>query len=174
MLMTFIESVCWEWSDLNCLKGVETLGQCLARVHALTPHPDLQPTQFQRLARAQFEWAVRRTPHCRPEAQSLIRQVEALAPQLRETRSAVINHGDLQLSNLLGSKPLLIDWEYAQLADPSYDLACLLRYYPALEPYTQTLLSAAELPGPANRDRLNLNLALFDGLNRLWTLANTG
>jgi hypothetical protein len=39
-----------------------------------------------------------------------------------------IAHGDLNASNRIESLPMLVDWEYAQLADPVYDLACLSVY----------------------------------------------
>jgi aminoglycoside phosphotransferase (APT) family kinase protein len=174
MLMPFVESACWQWSDLNCTAGIEALGQRLARVHALALPPGVPLTAFQPLAQAQFELAIRRAPLCVPEAKEHLRRVATLMPALLEAGTPSINHGDLQLGNLLGPLPLMIDWEYAQVCDPTYDLACLLTYYPALASFKQTLLSAAVLPGPLNLERLNLNLTLFDSLNRLWTLANTG
>jgi aminoglycoside phosphotransferase (APT) family kinase protein len=143
-------------------------------VHALEPPQGVQSTNFQQLAQAQFELAIRRAAQCAPEAQMLVHVVTALTPRLLEGGAPSINHGDLQMGNLLGPLPLMIDWEYAQVTDPTYDLACLLSYYPALVPFRQTLLSAAELSGPAHLERLNLNLTLFDSLNRLWTLANAG
>jgi len=46
-------------------------------------------------------------------------------------RSAVLLHGDLLPQNLLGApasdRPCVIDWEYAKIGDPAYDLAIVTR-----------------------------------------------
>jgi aminoglycoside phosphotransferase (APT) family kinase protein len=69
-------------------------------------------------------------------------------------------HGDLNASNVIGPVPMLVDWEYAQLADPVYDLACLSVYYPGLR-----LRGITDANGAV---RLRLHAQLFDSLNRLW------
>jgi thiamine kinase-like enzyme len=81
---------------------------------------------------------------------------------------AVLNHGDLQLANMLGPEPLLIDWEYAQVVDPTYDIACLLAYYPRLEPQLGRLMSCAGLSSLAEQAVLALQRERFACLNRLW------
>ena len=65
----------------------------------------------------------------------------------------------------------MVDWEYAQAADPTWDLACLLSYYPALAPFMNFLLDAAGCAGPAAQTRLRLQRARFTLLNRLWEAA---
>jgi thiamine kinase-like enzyme len=67
---------------------------------------------------------------------------------------------------------VLIDWEYAQVADPTYDVACLLVYYPRVESHLEVLLGAAGLDSIADRAALTLQRELFGCLNRLWGLAN--
>ena len=80
-------------------------------------------------------------------------------------------HGDLNAGNVIGPVPMLVDWEYAQLADPVYDLACLCVYYPSLRPRTEELLSNAGITAANGAERLRLHAELFDGLNRLWEYA---
>ena len=79
-------------------------------------------------------------------------------------------HGDLNTGNLLGAQPLLIDWEYAQLADPLHDIACLLSYYPQIGPQSDCLLAAAGLAGAEYRQQLSAQVRLFDIVNALWQL----
>jgi hypothetical protein len=55
----------------------------------------------------------------------------------------VTTHGDLNANNFIGPVPMLVDWEYAQLADPIYDLACLSVYYPGLRLRRGELLGTA-------------------------------
>ena len=86
--------------------------------------------------------------------------------------SRCINHGDLQVANLIGNPPVLIDWEYAQIAAPTYDIACLLTYYPQLQVWQPDLLAASGLTRPEDLELLGLQKQLFACLNRLWALAN--
>jgi aminoglycoside phosphotransferase (APT) family kinase protein len=80
----------------------------------------------------------------------------------------VLNHGDLMAGNLLGPGPLLVDWEYAQVADPTWDLACLMTYYPGMSRFTERLLAGAGLAGTSARAGLDLQRERFELLNRLW------
>ena len=66
---------------------------------------------------------------------------------------------------------MLVDWEYAQLADPIYDLACLSVYYPGLGLRGGELLGMAGITDPNGFVRLRLHVQLFDSLNRLWEQA---
>jgi aminoglycoside phosphotransferase (APT) family kinase protein len=83
----------------------------------------------------------------------------------------VTTHGDLNASNLIGHVPMLVDWEYAQLADPIYDLACLFVYYPGLRLRCGELLGVAGITDTDGAVRLRLYAELFDSLNRLWEQA---
>jgi len=66
---------------------------------------------------------------------------------------------------------MLLDWEYAQLADPVYDLACLSVYYPGLRLRGRELLGTAGITDASGVVRLQLHARLFDCLNRLWEQA---
>ena len=66
---------------------------------------------------------------------------------------------------------MLVDWEYAQLADPIYDLACLSVYYPGLRLRGGELLGTAGITDANGAVRLRLHAHLFDCLNRLWEQA---
>jgi thiamine kinase-like enzyme len=88
------------------------------------------------------------------------------------TAAAVLNHGDLQLGNMLGPEPMLIDWEYAQLVDPTYDIACLLTYYPLMEPQLPRLMESAGLSCAGDQAALALQRQRFDCLDQLWAAVN--
>ena len=66
---------------------------------------------------------------------------------------------------------MLVDWEYAQLADPVYDLACLSVYYPGQRLRGGELLRTAGITDANGAVRLRLHAQLFDSLNRLWEQA---
>jgi aminoglycoside phosphotransferase (APT) family kinase protein len=83
-----------------------------------------------------------------------------------------IVHGDLTHANVLDGRQLwLLDWEYAQCADPVYDVACVLAYCPAARPLAPRLLAAAGLAGADRRGRLADAVLVYEGLTRLWHLA---
>jgi len=83
-----------------------------------------------------------------------------------------IVHGDLTHANVLEGRQLwLLDWEYAQCADPVYDVACVLAYCPATRPLAPRLLAAAGLSGAGPRARLADAVLVYEGLTRLWHLA---
>ena len=62
-------------------------------------------------------------------------------------------------------------WEYAQLADPVYDLACLSVYYPGLRLRSAELFGMAGITDANGALRLELHAQLFDNLNKLWEQA---
>jgi len=83
-------------------------------------------------------------------------------------RLAVV-HGDLAHGNLLdGARLWLLDWEYAQCADPLYYVACYLAYYPRARARATPLLAAAGLSGADLSARLEAAINVYEGLTRLW------
>lgn len=48
-----------------------------------------------------------------------------MRPALNLSFSAVLCHQDLNVTNLMGARPWLIDWEYAALSDGAFELAVL-------------------------------------------------
>jgi aminoglycoside phosphotransferase (APT) family kinase protein len=102
-----------------------------------------------------------------------LRRLMARSGQLVEAcavpgRAPVLNHGDLNVANLLGPLPMLVDWEYAQLADPLHDYACLFTYYPQLQARRDWILGPAGLDSDAAWHALQARRALFALLNELW------
>ncbi|PKG40263.1 phosphotransferase [Psychromonas sp. Urea-02u-13] len=106
----------------------------------------------------------------------------ALADQLdKSSENNTLCHGDLSLNNVLqgkGSRYYILDWEYAVIACPAYDLAfcncingfskshsetLISHYYSALTPpQTESLQSLQK--------KCDLYLKIFIYINELWTL----
>jgi aminoglycoside phosphotransferase (APT) family kinase protein len=95
-------------------------------------------------------------------------RIGVLAQGYRRATS-VFCHNDLYHLNLLGPRPLFIDWEYAALADPLMDLAALATYHDF------DVQQRAELLRGYGRDleiaQLDLVCALFDALHLAWLIA---
>jgi|GEM_PF-645886 len=114
--------------------GIELIGRAAAAVHRLPvkafahlePVPDAAAHVMLELGKAIGDGSALAVY---PEARAARAWVVAHLPQ---GRPAVVLHGDLLPQNLLcdvmGNARLgLIDWEYAQIGDPAYDLAIVTR-----------------------------------------------
>jgi aminoglycoside phosphotransferase (APT) family kinase protein len=172
ILMDYVEGGMWTATRLQAPEGLRSLGACLRRLHAITPPPGLAAFDPVSIATGQAQAILERDPAAVDEVDSLVARTRELAAQ----RAAfaimpVTTHGDLTASNVIGPVPMLVDWEYAQLADAIYDLACLSVYYPDLRRRSGELLDAAGITDANATARLQSYVELFDSLNRLWEQA---
>jgi len=168
MLMEHVAEPCWREADLRDPSRIETLGHRLAQLHEMAP-PGVASLDAPAIVDGQIALIHARDAAAAPRLAALQARVRELADAITAFgERTVLNHGDMAAANFLGPKPMMVDWEYAQRADPVYDVACLLSYYPSLTPQQDRLLGAAGLSGPGCRERLALHLALFELFNGLW------
>jgi aminoglycoside phosphotransferase (APT) family kinase protein len=85
-------------------------------------------------------------------------------------RPASIVHGDLHHGNVItADRVYFIDWEYAQVADPLHDLACILAYYPRAAPHGGLLLEASGLDASGATPAMLADVTnVFVLVNYLW------
>jgi aminoglycoside phosphotransferase (APT) family kinase protein len=172
LVMELVPGTAWQEQELTSLAGARRIGARLAQVHALKAHADMRSMDGAVIARQQLQ-AITSAGKPAGEATELAHRACQLADIVRACGTPLcINHGDLQHSNLIGPLPMLVDWEYAQIAAPTYDVACLLTYYPALRASQADLLAAAGLSTTEDQELLELQEQLFSCLNRLWSIAN--
>ncbi len=172
ILMDYIEGGMWTPAQLQAAEGLRTLGARLRRLHAITPPKGLAAFDPVSIATGQARAILERDPAATAEIDALVARTRQLAADCATfAATPVTTHGDLNASNLIGPVPMLVDWEYAQLADPVYDLACLSVYYPGLRLRVGELLGAAGITEAHGAVRLRLHVELFDSLNRLWEQA---
>jgi len=174
LLMEYVSAQPWTEAQLFTAAGIEALGRQLQQLHALSLPDDLRRIDAGQIAQGYLQQIGARKPALAAGFRAELRDVEAEASQVADAADrTTLNHGDLQAANLLGPQPLLVDWEYAQRAHPTYDVACLLSYYPALQSQQERLLAACGLDSARDRQILTLQQRLFARLNRLWQLAST-
>jgi aminoglycoside phosphotransferase (APT) family kinase protein len=162
----------WTPARLQAPEGLRTLGACLQRLHAITPPTELAAFDPVSIATGQAQAILDRDRAAAAQVDALVARTRQLAADCAAFAvRPVTTHGDLNANNLIGPVPMLVDWEYAQLADPVYDLACLSVYYPGLRLRARELLSAAGITDANGAARLRLHAQLFDSLNRLWKQA---
>jgi len=172
ILMDYVEGGMWTPRRLQASEGLRTLGACLQRLHAITPPKGFAAFDPVSIATAQAQGILERDPAAAAQANALVARTRRLAVDCAAFAiTPVTAHGDLNASNLIGPVPMLVDWEYAQLADPVYDLACLSVYYPGLRLRGGELLGTAGITDANGAVRLRLHVQLFDSLNRLWEQA---
>jgi thiamine kinase len=168
LLMEYIDAPAWTPDALHTQAAAERLGQQLARLHALPVPVEIPPVDagamaghyLERLAAVDADEARELAP-LRARVQSLGQRLSGLGLPL------VLNHGDLAAGNLLGEAPWLVDWEYTQVAEPGWDLACLLTYYPGMARFLPQLLADSGLAQGIHA-ALDLQRERFELLNRLW------
>ncbi len=169
LVMEFIDAPVWTPGQLQSESGAERVGNQLAKLHALVLPPDLPAVDVTAMARDYFTRLAAVDPAEAKELAPLQQRIDALGARLAASgTSPVLNHGDLMASNMLGKAPVLVDWEYAQAADPTWDVACLLTYYPGMARFTERLLVSAGLGGAVVATRLDIQRERFELLNRLW------
>jgi aminoglycoside phosphotransferase (APT) family kinase protein len=172
ILMDFVEGGMWTPPRLQAPEGLRTLGVCLQRLHAITPPKGLTAFDPVSIATLQSQAILDRDPAAAAQVNALVARTRQLAVDCAAFAvTPVTTHGDLNASNLIGPVPMLVDWEYAQLADPVYDLACLTVYYPGLRLRGGELLGRAGITDAKGAVRLRLHAQLFNSLNRLWEQA---
>lgn len=172
ILMPYIDAAPWSADDLVRGDGLARLAGRLAQLHQIRVPADLPMADAPAMARSYLDILQRRDTKAAVQMRPLVHEVEQLTVRLAGPglRRALV-HGDLAASNMLGPAPLLVDWEYAQVADPGWDWACLLTYYPQLQAVLPRLLALAGLERPEERARLELQRQRFALLDRLWKRA---
>ena len=163
----------WTATDFTDPRQIDRLGAQLASLQAIDARaaPGLARLDPTVLARGYVRRIVAAAPeeqrHLEPmltEAQRRWRDSGASA------RSPVLTHSDLHGSNLVdgGTRLWLIDWEYAALADPLHDVACVLAYHPEAVPHLPRLLAALGLERITTPAVLDAAIWLFQLLVFLW------
>ena len=170
LITEFVPGRVWDASDMGEAPALARLGERLRTLHAL-PAPKATG----------FDPATLLQRHAARIAAADPAEGGALAPWLTRAgaileacrasaRSACLVHNDLHHANVLsaGSALYLIDWEYAAVTDPRFDLACLLAYYPQAVRHASLLLEASGLAAPGAARELTGLTWVYVLLSYLW------
>lgn len=170
----FRDGRCWTALDYADQRQLLRWSARLAQLHCLPVPAGLrQPFASRQLAHDYAAQAHDRgveLPAARLDAAfRAIADAQALLD--RAGQPLVLVHGDATAGNVVDDGALwLIDWEYAQLADPVFDLAIVLTYYPAAARHRDQLIEAAAL-GPHAAERLAAAETIHAHLGWLWYAA---
>ena len=148
LVSEFLEGAPWQVTDFGNPARLWELAQTWRQLHDL-PAPAVPPLDLAALLDRHVGSIAGLDPEAgRVLALQVMTARDTLARQADAGRAPCIVHGDPTHSNMIGTRPLrLIDWEYAAVADPLSDVACLLAYYPQVLPHGRLLLQGCGLAG---------------------------
>jgi thiamine kinase len=170
LITDYVEGRLWTPHYFTRMRDLRALGQRLRMLHAV-PAPGLPRFDLMAAARRYGDAIVQHHPEDNSRIQDLLgRGAEALQRSRSAQRAACIVHCDLHHGNVLTADRIyLIDWEYAQVADPMLDLACVLAYYPRAASHNELLLEASGLAEAGATPQMLSDLArVFNLLTYLW------
>lgn len=170
-LRRFLPGRSWRPADLETPENLVRLARLLHRLHGLPPAGrDFDPLAAVLRYAAQLET---------PEARAIGGRAEGLLAEIdRFPAKRCICHNDLVCQNVLQSDPpesgslSLIDWEYAAVGDPWFDLAVVVEHHGLKRSLVPGFLTAY-LGRPASdgeMERLSLQRGLYACLLKLWRM----
>ncbi len=173
LVCAFLPGRTWSDADFQDLQNLQRLGERLALLHQLAP-PAALVARFDPYALTQsyLQQAAGAGP-LPDENTAVLRQLRCALDEIEAAAARpVIVHGDLPYGNVLENSQLwLLDWEYAQLADPIYDMACIAAHLPLSSSLQQRLLAAAGLGAAGDARRLPAATFVYRALTWAWHLA---
>ena len=155
---------------------MERLGKLYRALHAMRPPAGIREVHLPTVIAGYLD-----------TLDTLGRQVDVLQPHLRaralalasditESSTPALCHNDVHHLNLVDREPLrLIDWEYAGLGEPYFDLASVCVYHDYTMQHRAVLLRAyADVADPASVERLSKCCWLFEYVRELWSNVREG
>jgi aminoglycoside phosphotransferase (APT) family kinase protein len=169
LITEYIDGRLWTPHYFTRMRDLRSLGQRLRALHALPP-PSVNRFDPMTAAHRYAEHVINYEPDESGRLQFLLANgAESLARSGADQRAPTIVHNDLHHGNVLtADRVYFIDWEYAQVADPLLDLACILAYYPRALPHGELLLEAAGLSETTTPAMLGELTNVFTLLTYLW------
>lgn len=170
MIAEYIEGRVWTAADFCDVERLGQLGATLRTLHEIVPPVS---ADFM-LAGILQEFAARiadASPAERPLLAQLMQRAQvSLRECASEARAPALFHSDLYCANIIEAdgQLLLIDWEYAAVGDPLFDLACVLAYYPQATVHARVLLETSGLERQATLAMLEHATWLYVLLTFLW------
>jgi len=164
LLTEYVQGAVLAEADLRDQAIVARLAALIDRMRCIPTN--LQPVSLAAIAR-RYAKAVATN-----EAAKLATEVAQLdAKWCADDSRFVLCHNDLVSGNIIrtvGDELMLIDWEYAGLGDPAFDLAVLLRHLRLVAEQRQALLNS--FIGQVDEARLAGCARLYDCMLVLWLI----
>ena len=168
-LRRYLPGRSWVDSDLDNPGNLERLAHLLGTLHRLPPAGAV----FDPLAAA-TRYAAQLGSE---ESRSILYRAEELMQQITaESMAPALCHNDLVCQNILeGERLMLIDWEYAGVGDPFFDLAVVAQHHDLDEKSAHGFLNAylERSASPGEIKHLNLQCDFYGYLLELWEMVTS-
>ena len=161
LLTEFIEAIEWTNKDVNKINNIIKLALILKAIHTLKP----EAQAFDLLSGVRRYAKTLQTETSKKWANEIISLYSEC-----EQRPSVLCHNDLHSGNILESDKLVfIDWEYAGLGNPLFDVSSILQYHQLSDEHTELFLNAycGEV-SPREREDIQRFKSIQDRLLALW------
>jgi len=170
ILVTRYLGATWIEQDAQVDYNIDRLSSLLRRLHLLDVPAGVRVVDLASTVDGYVRTLLERGTHSGLVSSELRECAAGTAMQLRENSTSCLCHNDVHYLNIVGSDPIrLIDWEYAGVGEPLFDLASLCIYHRYSKAQRERLLTAYGAPSDAtNWQRLELACWLFDYIRDLW------
>ena len=136
LICRFLEGEACNPEDVHRAENIIELGQLLQSIHRL------HVPEFKSRFVNQIQY-YEQTLSGHPKHQILRQGIDLLATLTANSDDMVLGHNDLTAANLIqGERLFIIDWEYASLNDPYFDLATVVENHALTESETKLFVDA--------------------------------
>lgn len=167
-LRPWVDGRPWTVEDLKSPLNLERLAALVRRLHALSP-AGRRYDPLEAASRYAREIGTFEAGRC------LVKAVEAFEDL--DPERATLCHNDLVCTNIVeGDDLVLIDWEYAGVGDPFFDLAVVVQHHELPEQLALHFIEAFLKRKPSSDEwlRFEKQCRFYDALLELWTLRTGG
>lgn len=170
ILVTRYLGATWTEQDAQSDDNIDLLADLLRRLHALDVPAGVRTVDLASTAHGYIRTLDERGIHSGLASPALRECADKTAMQLRRGSTPCLCHNDVHHLNVVGGDTVrLIDWEYAGVGEPLFDLASVCVYHRYGKPQRERLLTAYAAPSAAvNWQRLEWACWLFDYIRDLW------
>jgi thiamine kinase len=170
ILVTRYLGATWTEQDVQSDDNIYRLANLLRRLHALDVPAGVRAVDLASTVHGYIRTLDGRGVHRGLALPALRECADETAMQLRRGSTACLCHNDVHHLNIVGGDAVrLIDWEYAGVGEPLFDLASVCVYHRYGKLQRERLLAAYAAPSAAiNWQRLELACWLFDYIRDLW------
>jgi thiamine kinase len=170
ILVTRYLGATWSVRDAHTNENIDRLAGLLRRLHALEVPGSVRTVDLAATVHGYLRTLDERGVRSGLTLQSLRECADKAADQLRKGSTACLCHNDVHHLNIVDGDSLrLIDWEYAGIGEPLFDLASLCVYHRYRRSQRERLVAAYAAPSETvSWHRLELACWLFDYIRDLW------
>jgi thiamine kinase len=170
ILVTRYLGTTWSERDAHTNENIDRLASLLRRLHALEAPKSVRTVDLAATVQGYLRTLDERGIRSGLTLPSLRECADKAANQLRKGSTVCLCHNDVHHLNIVDGDSLrLIDWEYAGIGEPLFDLASLCVYHRYRRSQRERLVAAyAASSETVSWHRLELACWLFDYIRDLW------